>query len=141
MAIQEGIQQAEEPPEETVTLKLSDPDAQMLKKLSASLSLSAKVMVESAMSYAYFYTQSHSSSDERASSSMDSKALQQNPDKPITPSADTPVHSLVLPLSLETRHKLDSLNMADDPSRCAVMGIRLLHDHLIENGRKVATHG
>lgn len=119
LAVQEGTQHADIDEIEEVSLKFTDSEAMMLKKLTSSLALSVKVVIESAISYVYFYTKDRK------------LKVDQLPEYPQT------LGSLPFKLALaaETIHKLDELGMAHKLSECAVTGIRLLYNQLIEKVR------
>lgn len=116
MALVEGTQQDHPSSEDTTSLEFTERETQMLKKLMASLALSATVMVESAISYTYFCAKTRQLPLSKAQKSR----------------GPTPKYSVNVILSAEAQHKLRSLDMADRPSQCAAIGIKLLYDHLIE---------
>lgn len=119
LAVQEGTQHVDIDEIEEVSLKFTDSEAMMLKKLTSSLALSVKVVVESAISYVYFYTKDRK------------LKVDQLPDYPQTLGSQP----FKLVLAAETTHKLDELGMAHKLSECAVTGIRLLYHQLIEKVR------
>jgi|GEM_PF-2590409 len=116
IAVQEGTQQVSSNDAEEVSLKFTDFEEKMLKKLTSSLALSVKVVVESAISYVYFYTKNRE------------LKVDQLPEYPQTLGSST----FKLALAAETTHKLNELEMTQKLSECAVTGIRLLHNKLIE---------
>jgi hypothetical protein len=116
IALQEGIQAVEKDAPEEVSLQFTDSEATMLKKLTSSLALSVKVVVESAISYVYFYTKNRG------------LRIEQLPEYPDELGTTT----LKLALAAETTHKLDELGMTQKLSECAVTGVRLLYHQLIE---------
>jgi hypothetical protein len=116
IAIREGTQQIDRDEIEEVSLQFTDSEAMMLKKLTSSLALSVKVVVESAISYVYFYTKDRN------------LKVDQLPEYRQTLGSRT----FKLELATEIAHKLDELGMAHQLSECAVTGIRLLYHQLIE---------
>ncbi len=115
-AVQEGLQLVDWDDIEEVSLHFTDSEAMMLKKLTASLALSVKVVVESAISYVYFYAKDRDLN------------VDQFPEYPQSLGSRT----FKLALAAETAHKLDELGMAHKLSECAITGIRLLYHQLIE---------
>jgi hypothetical protein len=115
-AIALGVQQANDlAPLEEITLQLDELTKQKLKRLSNSMSLSIKTVIESAINYAYAYiTESKLIADE-----VNTKGL---------PIGD---FSFKMVLSLETTEKLERLGMRESISECAMIGINLLYDRLI----------
>jgi hypothetical protein len=115
-AIALGVQQANDlAPLEEITLQLDELTKQKLKRLSNSMSLSIKTVIESAINYAYAYiTESKLIVDE-----VNTKGL---------PIGD---FSFKMVLSLETTEKLERLGMRQSISECAMIGINLLYDRLI----------
>lgn len=116
IAIQEGTQQVGSDDIEEVSLKFTDSEVKMLKKLTSSLALSVKVVIESAISYVYFYTKNQKLGVDQLPEYP--QILGSNPFK--------------LTLAAETAHKLEELGMTQKQSECAVTGIRLLYHQLIE---------
>jgi hypothetical protein len=115
-AISLGAQQANDlAPLEEITLQLDELTKQKLKRLSNSMSLSIKTVIESAINYAYAYiTESKLIADE-----VNTKGL---------PIGNFPFKMV---LSLETTEKLERLGMRQSISECAIIGINLLYDRLI----------
>ena len=88
----------------------------MLHKLASSLALSAKIVIESAINYVYFYSKNQQ------------LEVNQLPEYPNT-LGSTPFK---LALAAETTHKLAELGLTEKTSECTVAGIRLLYEKLIE---------
>jgi hypothetical protein len=104
---------------EEVILKFTDSEKNMLRQLNSSLALSVRVVVESAVSYVYFYTQSRG---------LRVEALPEYPQ-------DLGSHEFKLTLAAETVHKLEELGMTQHFSECAIAGIHLLYNQLITNAQ------
>jgi hypothetical protein len=102
---------------EEVVLKFTEQEKAMAKKLTVCLALSVRVIVESAISYVYFYTQNRG---------LRVEAL---PEYPKVLGS----HEFKLPLAAETTHKLEVLGMTEHPNECAIAGIYLLYNQLIED--------
>jgi hypothetical protein len=102
-------------PIEELTLELDELTKQKLKRLSSSLSLSIRTLIESAINYTYAYAiETHKTSTELQT---------------LMPTPGTfPVQ---ISLSLETTSKLERLGMTAFVSGCAIIGINLLYDRLI----------
>jgi hypothetical protein len=102
-------------PIEELTLELDELTKQKLKRLSSSLSLSIRTLIESAINYTYAYAiETHKTSAELQT---------------LMPAPGTfPVQ---ISLSLETTSKLEQLGMSQFVSGCAIIGINLLYDRLI----------
>lgn len=115
-AIALGIQQANDsvPPEET-TLQFDELTKLKLKRLSSSLSLSIRTVVESAINYTY----THVTESKLVADDLWIEGL----------SIGTFPFKIVL--SLETTEKLERLGMRQSVSECAIIGINLLYDRLI----------
>ncbi len=112
-AIELGLEQASQMAAlEEITLQLDELTQQRLKRLSRSLSLSIKTIIESAINYTYAYI-------------TEGQPL---PDDLQTPKGDFP---FTLILSLETVRKLENLGMSQSISECAIIGIQLLYERLI----------
>lgn len=122
IAIQEGTQQIEVDEPAEVVLRFTQTDTDMLRKLASSLALSIKVLVESAISYVYFYTK------------QGQVNIKELPEYPKTLGSK----EWRLNLALETVDKLEKLEMAQHPSECAATGIRLLYGQLIEKAKSEA---
>jgi hypothetical protein len=106
-------------PENEVILKFSDSEKHMLKQISSSLALSVRVVVESAVSYVYFYTQRRG---------LRVEALPEYPQA-------LGSHDFKLTIAAETIHKLEELGMTQHFSQCAIVGIHLLYNQLITNAQ------
>ncbi len=115
-AIALGGQQANDlAPLEEITLQLDELTKLKLKRLSSSMSLSIKTVIESAINYTYAYiTESKLIADD-----LWTKGL---------PIGNFPFKMV---LSLETTEKLERLGMRQSISECAIIGINLLYDRLI----------
>jgi hypothetical protein len=101
--------------QEEIILKLDELTKQRLKRLSSSMSLSFRTVVEVAINYTYDYV----------------KESKINPDdlpRIAQGQGDFPFKII---LSLETLKKLEYIRMSQAVSECAVIGINLLHDRLI----------
>jgi hypothetical protein len=101
--------------QEEIILKLDELTKQRLKRLSSSMSLSFRTVVEVAINYTYDYV----------------KESKINPDdlpRTAQGQGDSPFKIV---LSLETLKKLEYIRMSQAVSECAVIGINLLHDRLI----------
>jgi hypothetical protein len=111
-----GVQQANDlAPLEEITLQLDELTKLKLKRLSNSMSLSIKTVIESAINYTYAYiTESKLIADD-----LWTKGL---------PIGNFPFKMV---LSLETTEKLERLGMRQSISECAIIGINLLYDRLI----------
>ena len=116
LAVQEGTQQVALDSMEEVSLKFTDFEMKMLKNLTSSLALSVKVVIESAISYVYFYTKKRG------------LQVDQLPEYPQTLGSSI----FKLSLAVETTHKINELEMNHKLSECAVTGIKLLYNQLIE---------
>ncbi|NJR67019.1 MAG: hypothetical protein HC772_19630 [Leptolyngbyaceae cyanobacterium CRU_2_3] len=115
-AIALGVQQANHfAPLEEVTLQLDELTKQKLKRLSNSMSLSVKTIIESAINYAY----AHITESKLVADDLNAERL---------PIGDFPFK---MALSLETTEKLERLGMKQSISACAMIGINLLYDRLI----------
>jgi hypothetical protein len=115
-AIDLGVEQINAlSPIEELTLELDELTKQKLKRLSSSLSLSIRTLIESAINYTYAYAiETHKTSAELQT---------------LMPMPGTfPVQ---ISLSLETTSKLERLGMTQFVSGCAIIGINLLYDRLI----------
>jgi hypothetical protein len=119
IAMQEGTQIVTADFAEEVVLKFTDREKTMLKKLTASLALSVRVIVESAISYVYFYTQDRG---------LRVEALPEYPEV-------LGSHDFRLALAAETTHKLEELGMTQHLNECVVAGIHLLYNQLIEDAK------
>jgi len=115
IAIQVGTQQTSSNDLEEATLTFTDSEEKMLKQLSASLALSAKTIIESAISYAYFDTKKKGLKIDQLPEYLQALGSR----------------TFKLALSAETIHKLDELEMAQNLSECAATRIRLLYKKLI----------
>ena len=115
-AIRLGSEQAKEWGElEEITLKFDELTKQKLKRLSSSMSLSIRTVIESAINYTYTYV----TEQKIAIDDLRSQGL---------PQGDFP---LKIVLGLETITKLERIGMSESISECAVIGINLLYDRLI----------
>jgi hypothetical protein len=119
IAIEEGTQIVNLNSTEEVVLKFTDREKTMLKKLTASLALSVRVIVESAISYVYFYTQNRG---------LRVEAL---PEYPKVLGS----HDFKLALAAETAYKLEELGMTQHLNECVITGIHLLYNQLIEDAK------
>jgi hypothetical protein len=118
-----GLQQASHlAPLEEVTLQLDELTKQKLKRLSNSMSLSIKTVIESAINYAYAHI-------------TESKLIAHDLQTERLPTGDFPFK---MTLSLETTEKLERLGMRQSISECAMIGINLLYDRLIP--QDIASH-
>jgi hypothetical protein len=115
-AIELGLEQISAlSPIEELTLELDELTKQKLKRLSNSLSLSIRTLIESAINYTYAYAiETHKTSAEL-------QTLMPAP-------GSFPVQ---ISLSLETTSKLERLDMAPFVTGFAIIGINLLYDRLI----------
>jgi hypothetical protein len=102
---------------EEVVLKFTEQEKMMVRELTACLALSVRVIVESAISYVYFYTQNRG---------LRVEAL---PEYPRVLGS----HDFNLALAAETTHKLEVLGMTEHFNECAITGIYLLYNQLIED--------
>jgi hypothetical protein len=102
---------------EEVILKFTEQEKTMVKKLTVCLALSVRVIVESAISYVYFYTRNRG---------LRVEAL---PEYPKVLGS----HEFKLALAAETTHKLEVLGMTEHLNECAIAGIYLLYNQLIED--------
>lgn len=115
-AITLGSEQAKEWDElEEITLKFDELTKQKLKRLSSSMSLSIRTVIESAINYTYTYI----TEQKIAIGDLQNQGLAQG---------DFPLKII---LGLETITKLERIGMSESISECAVIGINLLYDRLI----------
>lgn len=115
-AITLGSEQAKEWGElEEITLKFDELTKQKLKRLSSSMSLSIRTVIESAINYTYTYI----TEQKIAIGDLQNQGLAQG---------DFPLKII---LGLETITKLERIGMSESISECAVIGINLLYDRLI----------
>jgi hypothetical protein len=101
--------------QEEIILKLDELTKQRLKRLSSSMSLSFRTVVEVAINYTYDYV----------------KESKINPDDLPRIAQGQGDFPFKIVLSLETLKKLEYIRMSQAVSECAVIGINLLHDRLI----------
>jgi hypothetical protein len=119
IAIEEGTQIVNLNSTEEVVLKFTDREKTMLKKLTSSLALSVRVIIESAISYVYFYTQNQG------------LRVETLPEYPKVLGS----HDFKLALAAETVYKLEELGMTQHLNECAIAGIHLLYNQLIEDAK------
>jgi predicted DNA-binding protein len=99
-----------------ITLRLDEPTKQRLKRLASSLALSIRTLIEVAINYTYAYiTESSLVVDDLQTEEL--------------PIGDFPFKIV---LALETTEKLKRLGMSNSASECAIIGINLLYDRLID---------
>jgi hypothetical protein len=114
-AIALGLAQLDDHAAEEIILELDELTQQRLKRLAASMSLSVKTIIESAINYTYSYiTESKITADELP------RAI---------PSKDSFQFKIIL--SLETTKKLELIGMSQSITECAIIGTNLLYDRLI----------
>jgi hypothetical protein len=114
-AIALGLAQLDDHAAEEIILELDELTQQRLKRLAASMSLSVKTIIESAINYTYSYiTESKITADELP------RAI---------PSKDSFQFKIIL--SLETTKKLELIGMSKSITECAIIGTNLLYDRLI----------
>jgi hypothetical protein len=115
-AIELGLEQISAlSPIEELTLELDELTKQKLKRLSSSMSLSIRTLIESAINYTYAYAiETHKTSAELQT---------------LMPAPGT--FLVQISLSLETTSKLERLDMTPFVSGFAIIGINLLYDRLI----------
>ncbi len=101
--------------QDEILLKLDELTTQRLKRLSSTMSLSFKTVVEAAINYTYAYV-------------IDSKISPSDLQKMLREQGNI-LFKIIL--SLETMKKLEYIGMSQAVSECAVIGINLLHDRLI----------
>lgn len=118
-AIKQGKQQAAETkPLSEVTFRFSETQEKMLTELTTALGLSAKTTVQSAIKFVQFYAERKKVPD-----------LKKLKDYPVKLEGEP---RLKFNLTAETSSKLEDLGMAEYPNECAVLGIQLLYNSLIE---------
>lgn len=127
-AIAEGMRQVGEVESELeITLEFNDSQQKMLRELTSALALSVKVLLESAISYVYFYRK-------------DKKIFEEYPKQSDKESEKSPKQSSLLTkkltLAAETSYKLEELGMTDKINDCVVTGIQLLYEHLIDDQKE-----
>jgi hypothetical protein len=114
-AIALGLAQLDDHAAEEIILELDELTQQRLKRLAASMSLSVKTIIESAINYTYSYiTESKITADELP------RAI---------PSKGSFQFKIIL--SLETTKKLELIGMSQSITECAIIGTNLLYDRLI----------
>ncbi len=131
IAIEEGSKQVNDAePETEIALKSTASQRTMIEKLTSALTLSAKVIVESAINYVHFYVKDSDTSIKQLEEySISVKQLKED-------SNSLGLHPFKLTLAAETSHNLEELGMKEQPNECAVTGIQLLYGRLLNSKLK-----
>jgi activator of 2-hydroxyglutaryl-CoA dehydratase len=142
-AIAEGRRQAKEvEPELEITLEFTDSEQKMLNELAKALALSVKVLLESAISYVYFYREDKNLLKKIEEYSkypnQDNKEAGESTDKIEESPKRSNSYTKKLALAVETSHKLEKLGMKDKTNECVIIGIDLLYERLIKSEQKSA---
>jgi hypothetical protein len=104
------------PPLEEITLRLDEQTKQRLKRLASSMALSVRAVIEVAINYTYACITEY----DLVADDLQMEGL---------PIGDFPFKIV---LALETTEKLERLGMSKSVSECAIVGINLLYDRLID---------
>ena len=142
-AIAEGIRQANEvEPDLEITLEFTDSQQKMLKELTKALALSVEILLESAISYVYFYREDKNLLKKIEEYSEDPNQENEEADKSTDKIEESPKrsnsHTKKLTLATETLYKIEKLGMTDRINECVATGIKLLYEQLIDGQKKSA---
>ena len=142
-AIAEGIRQANEvEPDLEITLEFTDYQQKMLNELTSALALSVESLLESAISYVYFYREDKNLLKKIEEYSKhpnhDNKEAEESTDKIEVSPKRYNSRPKKLALALETSHKLEKLGIKDKINECVIIGINLLYERLIKGEQKSA---
>lgn len=99
-----------------ITLRLDEPTKQRLKRLASSMALSIGTVIEVAINYTYACITEYA----LVADDLQTEEL---------PIGNFPFKIV---LALETTEKLERLGMSKSASECAIIGIKLLYDRLID---------
>jgi hypothetical protein len=99
-----------------ITLRLDEPTKQRLKRLASSMALSIRAVIEVAINYTYACITAY----DLGADDLLTEGL---------PIGDFPFKIV---LALETTEKLERLGMSKSASECAIVGINLLYNRLID---------
>jgi hypothetical protein len=129
LSIEEAIRQAEEDEEATrkskTTLEFTPSEQKMINELAEALGISIKTLLESAISYIYFY--------------REDKSILHKIEAYSQKTEESPNRSIELRLSLEPEDKLQQLGMEGKIKECAIIGLGLLYEGLIKDKRQGAS--
>jgi predicted DNA-binding protein len=103
-------------PLEKITLRLDEQTKQRLRRLASSMALSIRTVIEVAINYTYACITEY----DLAADNLQTEGL---------PIGDFPFKIV---LALETTEKLERLGMRKSASECAIIGVNLLYDRLID---------
>jgi hypothetical protein len=112
-------------PKSKTTLEFTPSEQKMINELAEALGISIKTLLESAISYIYFY--------------REDKSILHKIEAYSQKTEESPNRSIELRLSLEPEDKLQQLGMEGKIKECAIIGLGLLYEGLIKDKRQGAS--
>lgn len=137
-AIAAGLQQAaESEPELEFTLEFDDEQLKKIQQLTVALELSVTALLDTAVSYVYFYR------DDQEVKQILGDCVKKVKDKSVRDEHNQKytyrARTKKLILTALIAHKLEILGMTDKIYECVVTGINLLYERLITHKTQIAS--